>query len=63
MTRFHRESIIAQWPSAAQRTWLLSVDGSDICDPIGLATDRYRHCAKQIEAALKTRVDELPLLK
>ena len=35
MTRAHREAIVAQWPSAAERTWLLSCDGTDICDPIG----------------------------
>ena len=29
MSRAHREAIVAQWPSAAERTRLLSVDGSE----------------------------------
>jgi protein-tyrosine phosphatase len=61
MTRSHRDAILSQWPSAAQRTRLLAPDGSDVCDPIGAATERYRQCAKQIEAHLKVRVKELPL--
>jgi tRNA threonylcarbamoyl adenosine modification protein (Sua5/YciO/YrdC/YwlC family) len=61
MTRSHREAIIAQWPSAAERTWLLAADGSDICDPIGASVERYRHCAAQIQAQLQTRVKQLEL--
>jgi tRNA threonylcarbamoyl adenosine modification protein (Sua5/YciO/YrdC/YwlC family) len=61
MTRAHREAIVAQWPSAAERTWLLSIDGSDICDPIGATVDRYRCCVTEIQAELRTRVNELPL--
>ena len=34
MTRSHREAIVAQWPSAAERTRMLAEDESDICDPI-----------------------------
>ena len=59
MTRSHREAIVAQWPSAAERTWLLSADGADICDPIGGPVERYRRCAAEIQAELKTRVNEL----
>ena len=61
MTRSHRDVIVGQWPSAAERTMLLSSDGSDICDPIGASTERYRCCAKQIQAELKKRVSELEL--
>ena len=61
MTRSHREAIVAQWPSAAERTRLLSADGSDICDPIGSPVERYRRCVEEIQTELKTRVSELEL--
>jgi len=61
MTRSHRAAIVAQWPSAAERTHLLSVDESDICDPIGAPPERYRRCAAQIQAELRLRVNEMPL--
>jgi protein-tyrosine phosphatase len=59
MTRSHREAILAQWPSAAERTWVLASDGSDVCDPIGASVERYRQCAAQIENALQSRMDEI----
>jgi protein-tyrosine phosphatase len=61
MTRSHRDAIIAQWPSAAERTELLAADGSDICDPIGGPIERYRHCLARMQAELKTRTNELEL--
>jgi protein-tyrosine phosphatase len=61
MTRSHREAIVAQWPAAAERTCLLAVDESDICDPIGAPPEYYRRCAAQIQAELRTRINELPL--
>lgn len=61
MTRSHRDAIVAQWPGAAERTWLLCADGSDIPDPIGGPLERYRQCAAEILAELKPRVDELQL--
>ncbi|NQU23637.1 MAG: threonylcarbamoyl-AMP synthase [Candidatus Nealsonbacteria bacterium] len=61
MTRAHREAIVAQWPSSAERTQLLCTDGSDVSDPIGGPIARYRQCATQIEAQLRARVDELQL--
>jgi tRNA threonylcarbamoyl adenosine modification protein (Sua5/YciO/YrdC/YwlC family) len=61
MTRSHREAILAQWPAAAERTWLLSADGAEICDPIGSPRDRYRLCAAEIRAAIKTRLNQLQL--
>jgi tRNA threonylcarbamoyl adenosine modification protein (Sua5/YciO/YrdC/YwlC family) len=62
MTRSHREAIIGQWPSAAERTWMLSANGLDICDPIGSPVERYRRCVAEIQAELNIRVEELPLL-
>ena len=61
MTRSHREAIVAQWPDAGERTWLLCSDGSDISDPIGGGLERYQHCAARIQTQLGTRLDELEL--
>jgi protein-tyrosine phosphatase len=63
MTRAHREAIVAQWPSAAERVRVLCVDGADVCDPIGGPLDRYFHCAEKIQAELAARLTEIePLL-
>ena len=49
MTRAHREAIVAQWPSAAERTRVaLGRRRRHLADPIGGPVDRYRHCAAQI---------------
>ncbi len=61
MTRAHREAIVAQWPSAAPRAFVLSSDGSDIRDPIGGPVDRYRQCASRIQAELQLRLNELEI--
>ena len=62
MTRTHREAIVAQWPSAAERTYLLSADESDICDPIGGPVERYQRCAAQIRAELELRLEQIEAL-
>lgn len=59
MTRSHREAILAQWPSAAERTFLLSADESDICDPIGGPEERYQRCAAELRAELNSRLDQI----
>lgn len=61
MTRSHREAIVAQWPSAAERTRLLCSDQSDVADPIGGPLERYQRCAVQIQAELKQQLDSLAL--
>jgi tRNA threonylcarbamoyl adenosine modification protein (Sua5/YciO/YrdC/YwlC family) len=61
MTRSHREAIVAQWPSAAERTSLLSADGRDISDPIGGTVERYHRCIGEIAEELKIRLNELEL--
>jgi len=61
MTRSHREAIVAQWPDAAERTWLLCADGSNVSDPVAGPIERYRHCAEQIQSQLETRLSELDL--
>jgi protein-tyrosine phosphatase len=59
MSRAHRDVVISQWPSAAERTRLLSRDGSDIFDPIGGPPERYQRCAEQIRIELEAQLDEL----
>jgi tRNA threonylcarbamoyl adenosine modification protein (Sua5/YciO/YrdC/YwlC family) len=61
MTRAHRQSILSQWPEAAGRVHLLSVDGQDVCDPIGGPIEQYRQCAEQIKTELDHRLNELQL--
>jgi len=61
MTRSHREAIVAQWPSAAERTRLMSPEGEDISDPIGGTVERYRRCIAEIGEAMNGRLDELEL--
>jgi protein-tyrosine-phosphatase len=61
MTQSHREAILAQWPSASNRTRLLTADGSDISDPIGGPLERYEHCAVEIRRALSVLVQNLEL--
>ena len=62
MTRTHREAIVAQWPTAAERAFLLSADESDICDPIGGPTERYQRLAAQIRAELEMRLEQIERL-
>jgi protein-tyrosine phosphatase len=61
MTRSHLSAIAAQWPDAASRAKLLSVDGFDIADPIGAPVDVYEQCAQQLDAAIAARIAELDL--
>jgi protein-tyrosine phosphatase len=59
MTRSHREGLLAQWPEAAGRAFVLSRDHKDIADPIGGPPEMYRRCADQIDAILESWVNEL----
>src|SRR5262245_34495665 len=61
MTRSHRQAILAQWPDAAPRVHLLSLDGQDISDPIGCPVEQYRQCAEQIKTELEARLKDLEL--
>ncbi len=61
MTRSHRQAILQQWPEAANRVKLLSVDGRDVSDPIGGPVDQYRRCAEQIRAEIEARLEDLEL--
>jgi len=62
MTGAHREAIVTQWPSAAERTFLLCAGDSEICDPIGGPTERYQRCAAQIRAELELRLEQIERL-
>lgn len=59
MTRSHREGLLAQWPEAAGRAFVLSRDNKDIADPIGGSPEMYKRCADQIDNLLSSWVDEL----
>jgi protein-tyrosine phosphatase len=59
MTRGHREAILAQWPFAGSRTYLLGGPSGDVSDPIGGTADVYRQCARQIDDFLKPWVDQV----
>jgi tRNA threonylcarbamoyl adenosine modification protein (Sua5/YciO/YrdC/YwlC family) len=61
MSRSHREAILAEWPGAAERTKLLSREGTDICDPIGGPIERYQRCADQIQSELLSQLEDLEL--
>jgi tRNA threonylcarbamoyl adenosine modification protein (Sua5/YciO/YrdC/YwlC family) len=61
MTQMHRQTVIAQWPDAAPRTFVLCRDGSDVVDPIGGCKERYEQCARQIREELESRVAELAI--
>lgn len=61
MTSGHRQAIVGRWPESAERVKTLRADEGDIDDPIGAPEEMYRHCAEQIECALRQRVAELDL--
>lgn len=61
MTRGHREAILAQWPEARDRAFLVSGDRGDISDPIGGPPELYRRCAEQIDAYLAEWVKRIKL--
>lgn len=61
MTQAHRAAILSQWPEAAGRVHLLSVDGADVADPIGGPIDQYRRCAEQIKTELDARLRDLEI--
>jgi len=61
MTRGHREAILAQWPDARDRVFLLSQDRGDVADPIGGPSELYRRCADQIDAFLAEWIERMDL--
>ena len=61
LTGVHRQAILQRWPEVAARTLNLRPDDGDVDDPIGGAFEVYQHCAQQIDAALRQRVEQLEL--
>lgn len=61
MTRGHRDAILAQWPEARPRAFLLSGDCGDISDPIGGPAELYRRCAEQIDNHLAEWIERFDL--
>lgn len=61
MTDRHRQAIVTQWPSLANRCFTIRADGCDISDPIGAPIDVYRQCATQIDQEMAAWVDRLDL--
>ena len=59
MGRSHRDAIVAEWPGHDDRITLLRADGDDISDPLGGNFTVYNNCAKQIEAEIIGRLDEI----
>ncbi len=61
MTRSHRDAILAHWPEAEPRTFVLSRGQGDVADPIGGPTELYRRCAEQIDEYLEAWMAEIKL--
>jgi protein-tyrosine phosphatase len=61
MTQSHRQAILSEWPEAAGRVHLLSVEGGDVADPIGGPIEQYRRCAEQIKTELASRLRDLEI--
>lgn len=60
MTRGHREAVVAQWPSSADRTFVLGQE-RDVADPIGGPRDLYAGCAAEIDGLLTNWIDRIDL--
>ncbi len=52
MSQGHRESLVTQWPDAAQRIHVLGHERGDIADPFGGTVEHYRKCAEDIAGYL-----------
>jgi protein-tyrosine phosphatase len=61
MTASHRAALLAQFPEAGDRVWMLSPDRRDVSDPIGGPLETYRACARQIREHLAARIATLDL--
>jgi protein-tyrosine-phosphatase len=65
MEKVHKDELIAEFPEAADKTFLLrrfaryGSRNRDIADPYGLQYDAYRFCYIDIEDAVSGLVDQL----
>jgi protein-tyrosine phosphatase len=62
MTNAHRMALLARWPMAAGRTFLLGHD-TDISDPIGMPLEYYSVCADQIDKHLESWLKDHAVFK
>jgi protein-tyrosine phosphatase len=59
MTQSHLDSVVGMVPSARDRC--RPVGDNDVEDPMGGSTDVYAECADQIEAGLRSRLEEVEI--
>jgi tRNA threonylcarbamoyl adenosine modification protein (Sua5/YciO/YrdC/YwlC family) len=59
LARHHQDELIVEFPSRVRDCQILRPDGQDIPDPIGRSLKTYRLVAKQIEAAVQNRIEEI----
>lgn len=59
MTRDHAQSIVSSHPEAAGKVEILSREGKDVPDPIGLGPAAYESCEQELERNVRLLVDEL----
>ncbi len=59
MTHSHRDSILFARPDAVERVTLLSIENTDIPDPIGGGQEEYEQCGGEISRHLAAIVEEL----
>lgn len=58
MAQSHRRAILAEVPSASDKTKLLRPDGRDISDPFGAEQQTYRRTRDEIRAAIGARLPQ-----
>lgn len=63
MTEGHRQALLAQFPTAVNRTYTVARGTGDISDPIGLPVEFYQRCAQQIDEHLKWWLGHHPVFK
>lgn len=60
MCQSHRDAVLRMVPDAGEKVQLLDAEG-DVSDPIGGDDGVYELCAGRIEAAMRLRLEEIPL--
>lgn len=62
MTQYHKEALLAEFPEARDKTFLLSeMVGKrfDIADPFGTALMNYQYCANELENLIEEGYEEI----
>ncbi len=59
LTQRHRDALLQLSPADAERIFLLSIDGTDIADPIGGSAWEYQQCAEEISGHIQEWVRKL----